>query len=149
MLIKIAFQAGSDPAAIVLAAQCVRACHFALRIPVRKLWRSTTDRLYRIEVYRCLSTLIGEVWEAHVFDRSRVLLGVDYLTPRCSCLDRTTHFSKSRWNGDIYEVTYSRDGSVKYRLDLGPTRRGIPFPKDDEANVVPVSPPSLQGELPR
>lgn len=149
VLIKIAIHAGSDPAVIVLAAQCVRDCQFMLRIPVRKLWRSTTDRQFRIEIYRCLGTSIGEVWEAHVFDKSRLLLGVDYLTPRRSCVERTTHFSKPRWNGDIYEVTYSRDGSVMYQLDLGPAKRGVPFPQDDKADAVPVGPPRLQGKLPR
>lgn len=52
--------------------------------------------------------------------RVLMLLLFDYLTPRRSRIDRTTHFSKSRWNGEIDEVTYRRDGAVMYRLDLGP-----------------------------
>jgi hypothetical protein len=147
-LVTIAERAGSDAAAIVHAAQCVRDCGFAVRIPVKKLWRSTPDRQFRIEVYRCLGTQIGEVWEAHVFDKSHTLLGVDYLTPRRSHAERTTHFSKSRWDGDIYEVTYSRDGSVMYRLDLGPARRGVPFPQHDEAEAVPARSKRLHGKLP-
>lgn len=148
VLVKIAEHAGSDPAAIMHAAQCVRNCGFAVRIPIKKLWRSTPDRRFRIEVYRCLGMLIGEVWEAHVFDKAHTLLGVDYLTPRRSNAERTTHFSKSRWQGDIYEVTYSRDGSVMYRLDLGPARRGVPFPQDDKVEVIPARSPRLQGKLP-
>jgi hypothetical protein len=93
--------------------------------------------------------LIGEVWEVHVLDKSHALLCVDYLTPRRCCAERTTHFSKSRWNSDIYEITYSLDESVMYRLDLSPARRGVPFPQDDKADAAPVGPLRLQGKLPR
>jgi hypothetical protein len=118
VLVHIAKAVGADPMAIEHAASCVRECNFSLRIPVRKLWRSSPDKQFRIEIYRCLAVLIGEVWEADILDKSHALLGVEFLTPRQNLVDRRTHFCKSRWEGEVYQLIYTYVDRVVYSLDL-------------------------------
>ena len=119
VLVQLASHAGADPAVIENAASRVRACGFALQIPVRKLWRTSPDRKLRIEVYRCLGSSIGEAWQAHVFDSARTLLAIEPITSAPACLDRTQHFSKSRWEGERFQIIRSGMNSIEYQLDLG------------------------------
>lgn len=119
VLVHLADRAGADPAVIENAASHLRACGFSLQIPVRKLWRVSPDKKLRIEVYRCLGSLIGEAWEAHVFDSARTLLAVEPITSRPAYLDRTTHFSKSRWEGELFQIIQAGSNVVAYQLDTG------------------------------
>lgn len=115
VLLRLARDA--DAGAVNQAARCVRDGAFALRIPVRKLWRSSPDKHYRVEVYRCLGPAIGEVWQAHLFDKAGKPLAVDGITSTPGYLDRTSHFSKSRWDGTLFQIVHTAMNSVVYSLD--------------------------------
>lgn len=119
VLVQLAEHSGTDPAVIESAASHVRACGFSLQIPVRKLWRASPDKKLRIEVYRCLGSLIGEAWQAHVFDSARTLLAIEPVTSPPACLDRRTHFSRSRWEGELFQIIQAGNHSVVYQLDVG------------------------------
>jgi hypothetical protein len=113
----VARSAGSDPGVIQQAADQVRQNLFSAEIPVKKLNRSTRDRRLRIEVFRCLGPQLGEVWEARVFSRDGTLLGIETITDRPDCLDRTEQFVKSQWSGNVFEIVCPRLDWVEYRLD--------------------------------
>ncbi|MGK5029438.1 hypothetical protein [Janthinobacterium sp. MDT1-19] len=117
VLVRLASDAGADVEAVNQAAHCVRDCEFALYIPVRKLWRSSPDKQYRVEVYRCLGPAIGEVWQAHLVDKAGKPLAVDGITNTPGYLDRTSHFSKSRWDGTLFQIVHTAMNSVVYSLD--------------------------------
>jgi len=95
----------------------VRDCGFALDIPVRKLWRSSPDKQWRVEVYRCLGPAIGEAWQTRVVDNAGTTLAVDAITSTPGYLDRTYHFSKSRWDSTLFQIVHAAMNSVVYTLD--------------------------------
>lgn len=107
----------SDADAVHQAARRVRDCAFTLDIPVRKLWRSSPDKQYRVEVYRCLGPAIGEMWRAHLVDKAGKPLTVDGITDTPGYLDRTSHFNKSRWDGALFQIVHTTMNSVVYSLD--------------------------------
>ena len=72
----------------------------------------------RVEVFRCLGPEIGEVWEARLVSREGLLLGTETITSRPDWLDRTSHFSKSRWSGNVFEIVANATLSVEYRLSV-------------------------------
>ncbi|MCC7600598.1 hypothetical protein IGS61_24130 [Janthinobacterium sp. FW305-129] len=115
VLVRLA--SGAEAEAVNQAARRVRDCAFTLRIPVRKLWRSSPDKQYRVEVYRCLGPAIGEVWQAHLVDKAGKPLAVDGITGTPGYLDRTSHFSKSRWDGALFQIVHTTLNSVVYSLD--------------------------------
>lgn len=116
-LTAVLVRLASDPDAVIQAACRVRDCAFAFHIPVRKLWRSSPDKQYRVEVYRCLGPAICEVWQAHLVDKSGKPLAVDGITGTPGYLDRTSHFSKSRWDGRLFQIVHTTMNSVVYSLD--------------------------------
>jgi len=117
VLVRLASAGAADIDVISQAARCVRDCGFALDIPVRKLWRSSPDKQRRVEVYRCLGPAIGEVWQARVVDKAGKTLAVDAITGTPAWLDRTSHFSKSRWDGALFQIVHTGLNSVVYSLD--------------------------------
>ena len=117
VLLRLATDAGADTEIIKQAARSVRDCGFALDIPVRKLWRSSPDKQWRVEVYRCLGPAIGEAWQTRVVDKAGTTLAVDAITSTPGYLDRTSHFSKSRWDSTLFQIVHATMKSVVYTLD--------------------------------
>ncbi|EZP39093.1 hypothetical protein [Janthinobacterium lividum] len=115
VLVRLASNAEAE--AVNQAAGRVRDCAFALHIPVRKLWRSSPDKQYRVEVYRCLGPAIGEVWQARLVDKTGKPLAVDGITNTPGYLDRTSHFSKSRWDGALFQIVHTTMNSIVYHFD--------------------------------
>lgn len=112
--------AGTDPAPIDLAAAAVRAHAFCCDIAVDKLCRLTPDRRLRVNVVRRLEPVLGEIWQAVVLDRSGAVLGIEQIKE--PGIDRTSHLSKSRWSGDVFQIVYSYLNSVEYELDVSKYR---------------------------
>jgi hypothetical protein len=116
--VRIASQKEKPFDVIRKAAATVRRSAFALRLPIEKLSRSTSDRSIRINVFRNLSLDDGEAWSAEVSNRSGLLLATEWITPRPHYLDRTEHFSESRWEGSEFQILSNRLNQIEYRLDV-------------------------------
>jgi hypothetical protein len=116
--VRIATEKRTSVDVIREAAAAVRQSAFSLRLPIKKLSRSTSDRSMRIDVLRNLSFDDGEAWSAEVSDRTGRLLSTEWITPRPHYLDRTEHFSESRWVGNEFQILYGRLNRVEYRLDV-------------------------------
>lgn len=117
-MMEVARTSGADSDVVRKAADDVRGNDFSAEIEVKKLSRSTMDRRIRVEVFRCLGPLIGESWEARVPLGSRLQLGVEPIMDKPAYLDRTTHFGKSRWCGDVFQLIDNRLQKVQYELDI-------------------------------
>ena len=117
-MMEVARLSGADPNVIRQAADAVRENEFSLELNIKKLARSTKDRKLRVEVFRCLGPLIGEVWEARVCAGDGSIVGVEPITEDPCYLVRTSHFSTSQWCDDVFQVIYSRLGKVQYELDI-------------------------------
>lgn len=120
-LLDVARTIGGDQVPIELAAAAVRGSGFCCDIAVTKLSRSSKDRHFRVNVVRRLGPSLGEAWEAVISNAAGTVVGVEPIK-KASCLDRTSHFSKSQWHGDVFQIIYSRLGEVQYELDLGKYR---------------------------
>jgi hypothetical protein len=99
------------------AAQAVSSNHYAAEIEITKLSRSTSDRQFRIRIYRCLGRQIGEVWQARVFNSRNMEVLRASLTDETDWLDRRDLFSRSSWSGTRYEIR-SRLDQVVYNIDV-------------------------------
>ncbi|MFV1985439.1 MAG: hypothetical protein ACC657_17960 [Thiohalomonadales bacterium] len=117
-MVDIAKNSGADIEVIQAASDKVRSSGFSSEIEIKKLSRSTRDRKIRVSVFRCLGPKIGEVWETRIKLRNGCVLSVEKITNSPSCLDRTSHFSKSRWEGNIFQIIYSRLQKITYELDI-------------------------------
>ena len=69
-------------------------------------------------VVRRLDPEIGEAWEAVVSNGAGSVLDVKQINEP-GCLDRRSHFNKSRWLGDMFQIVCSRLEEVLYELNLG------------------------------
>jgi len=90
---------------------------FQLRISVAKLSRLSNDKQLKLMVYRNLGAEVGETWTIDIINRGGSLIGTECMTSSPCFLDRTTHFSKSRWQGNVFEIIYQRLQKVEYSLD--------------------------------
>lgn len=120
-LVDVARTVGVAIEPIELAAAAVRGSDFCCDIAVPKLSRWSTDRHFRVNVVRRLGPSLGEAWEAVISNAAGTVVGVEPIK-EASCLDRTFHFSKARWRGDVFQIIYSRLSEVQYELDLSKYR---------------------------
>ncbi|KAI9130053.1 hypothetical protein ON05_030905 (plasmid) [Acaryochloris sp. CCMEE 5410] len=100
------------------AADSIRANGYAAEIAVLKLSRFSRDRKLRVDVFRCLGPQIGETWEARISKPDFSLVAVDLITKSPAYLDRRTHFSKSQWSGNTFQIVNNRLQKVVYNLDI-------------------------------
>ncbi len=123
-MLEVSRTSGADVTPIGLAAAAVRASAFHCDIAVNKLSRSSKDRKLRVDVVRRLDPALGEAWEAVISNGTGAVLGVAQIKEP-GCLDRTSHFSKSQWRGDIFQILYGRLNEVQYELDVGKYRQAV------------------------
>jgi hypothetical protein len=124
VLTRVAVQHGNPTDPVREAAQEVRRCGFFLELSVARLSRTSPDRSHKLTVFRRLSHEDGEAWGIHVFGQDGAHLGTEWITDRPHYLDMTTHFSLSRWDGDVFEIVKRTPQRIWYRLDLGKYRSG-------------------------
>lgn len=118
-MVAIATAVGGDTEIIYRATDAVRENNFATEIEVTKLSRSTKDKKFRIQVFRCLGPAVGEIWEARICNRENVVVSVAPITKNPDHLNRVDHFSKSRWSGDTFQIVCGRLDKVEYALNVG------------------------------
>lgn len=81
----------------------IRESGFYYEKKIDRLCKSSADRRYRAEIYRCLGREIGEAWRLQVTKKG----GEDYttwITAVPDYLDRTDFFKKSKWEEDIFQI---------------------------------------------
>ena len=121
-MIEVARSSGADLDVIQRAADAVRECGFATEIEIKKLSRSSKDHKFRIKIFRRLGPDVGEIWEARIYLSDGSLLATELISSKPDWLDRTDHFSKSQWSGDVFQIAYSRLDKINYQLDMSKFR---------------------------
>jgi hypothetical protein len=117
-MIRVARASDVNFAAIQKAADAVRNSNFYSEMLIKKLSRKTKDRKFHVEVFRRLGSGIGETWEMRVSDAKGHLLGTEQITESPGHLDRTSHFSRSQWIDNVFQILDTRLQRVQYEFNI-------------------------------
>jgi len=119
-LLQIYNRRGSDDSVVEIikeTACSVLRLNFDLKVPIKKLFKTSRDRRYKISIYRVLNAVVGEGWVCEITDNNTLLSREEWMNNTPDYLDRTDFFKKSELKNEVF-VVFDWLGNAVFQLDL-------------------------------
>lgn len=107
----------SDIDVIEATAKKVKESRFNQKIYIKKLSKRTPDKMFKINIYRCINSQYGEVWICEIENKKNELVRNQFMTRNPDFLDRRNFFKVSQVSNDDY-IVYNQFEKVVFKVSL-------------------------------